>query len=62
MSNYDLFSLLYYNRDWFQCVANFSEVEGHRNLLAVWLSGSGARVVDQLDDHEVLKMLFYLLL
>ncbi len=39
--------------DWTRFVGGFSEVEGQRGLLACWVAGSGARVVDQLDDKEV---------
>ncbi len=40
-------------QDWTRFVGGFSEVEGQRGLLACWVAGSGARVVDQLDDKEV---------
>ena len=40
-------------KDWFLYIANFAEVEAQRNMLVCWVPGSGARVVDQLEDQEV---------
>ena len=44
-------------RDWFLYISAFSEVEAQPNLLVCWVAGSGARVVDQLEDEEVREML-----
>ena len=40
-------------RDWHLYVSHFSEVENQPNMLACWVSGQGARVVDQIEDEEV---------
>lgn len=40
-------------RDWYLYISHFSEVEGHPNLLACWIAGSGARIADQLTNSDV---------
>ena len=40
-------------QEWVKFVTGFSEVEGQPNLLVCWVAGSGARVVDQLEDRDV---------
>lgn len=40
-------------RDWHRFITNFAEVEAQPKMLVCWVAGSGARVVDQLDDEEV---------
>ena len=42
-----------YPRIWYRSLCNFCEVENHPNVLATWLAGEAAKVVDQLDDEEV---------
>ena len=42
-----------YPRTWYRSLCNFCEVETHPNILATWLAGEAAKVVDQLDDEEV---------
>ena len=34
-------------------VTNFSEVDVHNDTLVCWISGSGAKVADTLEDEEV---------
>ena len=40
-------------RHWYRGISNFSEVDGHRNLLMCWVAGDSARIADRLDDEEV---------
>ncbi len=42
-------------QDWTRFVCGFAEVEGQRALLACWVAGGAARVVDQLEDKQVEK-------
>jgi len=43
-----------YERHWYRSLCNFSEVESHPNILVTWLAGEAAKVVDKLDEEEVL--------
>ena len=43
-----------YERHWYRSLCNFSEVESHPNILVTWIAGEAAKVVDKLDDEEVL--------
>ena len=40
-------------RHWYRGISNFSEVDGHRNVLLCWVAGESARIADRLDDEEV---------
>lgn len=40
-------------RDWPEYIFNLTEVENQPKVLMAWIAGSGARVVDQLDEDEV---------
>lgn len=40
-------------RTWYRSLCNFSEVDTQPNVLATWLAGESAKVVDKLDDEEV---------
>ena len=40
-------------RTWYRALCNFSEVDTQPNVLATWLAGEPAKVVDKLDDEEV---------
>ena len=45
--------MLFFSRDWFLYVTNFSEVDSRPDILVCWIAGSGAKVADQLEDEEV---------
>lgn len=48
-------------RDWYLYISHFSEVEGHPNLLACWIAGSGARIADQLTNSDLMDRLIWVL-
>lgn len=49
-------------RDWPLYIGHFSEVDNQPNYLMCYVPGSGARVVDQLDEQQVRIKYFSLFL
>eukprot|EP00095_Tigriopus_kingsejongensis_P004146 maker-scaffold703_size109190-snap-gene-0.19 protein:Tk04146 transcript:maker-scaffold703_size109190-snap-gene-0.19-mRNA-1 annotation:"peroxisomal n1-acetyl-spermine spermidine oxidase" len=48
-------------RDWYLHISHFSEVKNQRDTLVCWISGSGARIADQMRDQEVLERVIWVL-
>lgn len=46
-------------RTWYRALCNFGEVDTQPNVLATWLAGEPAKVVDRLDDEEVIPLVIY---
>ena len=45
-----------YERHWYRSLCNFTEVDSHPNILVTWLVGEAAKVVDKLDEEEVIRL------
>lgn len=43
-----------YERHWYRSLCNFAEVENQPKMLVTYLAGEAAKVVDKLDDDEVI--------
>ena len=44
------------SQHWYRALCNFSEVPSQPNLLQTWIAGEAAKIVDQLDDEEVIYL------
>ena len=48
------------SQHWYRALCNFSEVQSQPHLLQTWIAGEAAKIVDQLDDEEVIMTLSFL--
>ena len=47
--------------EWYKNIFNFSPVEGHVDMLLVWVTGEAAMVADSLPDEDIIEKCCHLL-
>ena len=49
------------SKEWYKYIFNLSPVEGQPSLLLFWVVGDAAKVVDGIDDQQILDTMTWLL-